>query len=461
MEAKSPKPTALVVDDDEVTLEYVAGLVAEENFHVRTASSFQGARASLNEELPDVLLADLSLPDGEGIDLFRELKRRSSLEIVVITGHASVDSVVECLRLGACDYLTKPIDAQRLKAILRNALRIAGLETRVSQLCKNLRHLGKFGTLVGVSPSMARVYDLIEKVAPTDATVLITGESGCGKEVVAQTIHEFSRRHLRPCVAVNCGAISTNLIESELFGHEKGSFTGASTMRRGSFEQADGGALFLDEIAEMPLELQVKLLRALETGVFLRVGGSEEIHVDVRFIAATNRVPHEAIARGRLREDLFYRLNVFSIDVPPLRERREDVDLLTAHFLSEFNRADGTSKRVSEKAMSLLRDHHWPGNVRELKNAVQRAFIIARHEITSKHLPPEFQAESVPEALRFEIGTPIAEMEKRMILSTLDHLNGNKKQTAARLGLNIRTLYNRLKEYQEASTGGEDRGESA
>lgn len=455
-EAAGPTPRALVVEDDRLTLRYLAELVEQENFQVTTATTLEEARRALSSEMPDVLLVDLSLPDGQGVDLFQDLESRTATEVVVITGNGSVDSVVETLQLGACDYLTKPIDASRLRAILHNVLRIGGLSRKVDRLHEQLRQLGKFGSLVGVSPQMESIYDLVEKVAPTDATVFVTGESGTGKEVVARTIHEFSSRSSSPFVAINCGAISTNLIESELFGHEKGSFTGATSLHRGSFEQADGGTLLLDEIAEMPLELQVKLLRALETSTFLRVGGSHEISVDVRVVAATNRAPLEAIADGRLREDLYYRLNVFSLEMPPLRERTGDVDLLATRFLSELNRDEGSSKRVSDEALEILRRHSWPGNVRELRNVMQRSFIVATDAILPEHLPPELRAEETCSTrLAFEVGTPLAEVEKHMLLATLEHQGGNKRKTAEILGMNVRTLYNRLAEYEKSAGDGE------
>jgi DNA-binding NtrC family response regulator len=306
--------------------------------------------------------------------------------------------------------------------------------------------------MVGASPAMQRVYDLLAKVGRKDATVLLVGETGTGKEVAAQTIHRLSRRHNEPFVAVNCGAVSASLIESELFGHERGSFTGADRMHRGVFEQAHRGTLFLDEVSEMPLELQVRLLRVLETGTLTRVGGTETIRVDVRVVAASNRRPEDAVAAGKLREDLLYRLNVFPISLPPLRERGDDVELLAGQFLAELNREEGTEKLFTAPALARLRRHSWPGNVRELRNVVQRAFIVSDEAIGAETLPLQAApapagGEGEPGRLLFRPGTRIAEVEKVLIVATLEHFEQDKKRTAAALGISLKTLYNRLNEY--------------
>ena len=276
-------------------------------------------------------------------------------ETVLITGQASVETAVEALRRGVADYLTKPVDFARVKTVLANVSRTRELKEEIGGLRGELRKLGRFGALIGAAPAMQKVYDLIGKVAPTDATVLITGETGTGKEVVAQTIHQLSRRSREPFLPLNCGAVSPNLIESELFGHERGSFTGADRIHKGYFERANRGTLFLDEVTEMPLELQVKLLRVLETSEVMRLGGTEAIKVDVRVIAATNRQPEEAVATGKLREDLLYRLNVFPIHLPTLWDRREDVELLADHFLALLNKEEGTSKEFTKAARERLR----------------------------------------------------------------------------------------------------------
>ena len=307
--------------------------------------------------------------------------------------------------------------------------------------------LGRFGRLYGSSTVMQDVYRMIEKVAPTEATVFITGESGCGKELVARTIHERSPRARGAFVAINCGAIPQNLIEAELFGHERGAFTGANRQHRGCFDRAEGGTLFLDEITEMPLEMQVRLLRVLETGRFVRVGGDGEIRTNVRVLAATNRDALDAVRDGRLREDLMYRLAVFPIVLPPLRERDGDTELLAEHFLQNLNVEGGMSKRFSRAALTTIRAYHWPGNVRELKNAVHRAFIMAE-EFVELDLSGLACPAVEGECLRMPVGTSLAEMERQAIFATLDHCRGNKRRAAEMLGVSLKTLYNRLTAYQ-------------
>ena len=307
--------------------------------------------------------------------------------------------------------------------------------------------LGRFGRLYGSSTVMQDVYRMIEKVAPTEATVFITGESGCGKELVARTIHERSPRARGAFVAINCGAIPQNLIEAELFGHERGAFTGANRQHRGCFERAEGGTLFLDEITEMPLDMQVRLLRVLETGRFVRVGGDGEIKTNVRVLAATNRDAIDAVRDGRLREDLMYRLAVFPIALPPLRERDGDTELLAEHFLQNLNVEGGSAKRFSRAALTTIRAYHWPGNVRELKNAVHRAFIMAE-EFVELDLSGLACPAVEGECLRMPVGTSLAEMERQAIFATLDHCRGNKRRAAEMLGVSLKTLYNRLTAYQ-------------
>jgi DNA-binding NtrC family response regulator len=307
--------------------------------------------------------------------------------------------------------------------------------------------LGRFGRLYGSSPVMQDVYRMIEMVAPTEATVFITGESGCGKELVARSIHERSPRSRGAFIAINCGAIPANLIEAELFGHERGAFTGANRQHRGCFERAEGGTLFLDEITEMAPEMQVRLLRVLETGRFTRVGGDGEIKTNVRVLAATNRDALDAVREGRLREDLMYRLAVFPIALPPLREREGDTELLAEHFLQTLNVESGTSKRFSRAALTTIRAYHWPGNVRELKNAVHRAFIMAE-EFVELDLAGLACPAVEGECLRMPVGTSLAEMERQAIFATLDHCRGNKRRAAEMLGVSLKTLYNRLTAYQ-------------
>jgi two-component system response regulator AtoC len=445
-------PRALVVDDDQDFRDAVEAVVAETGFAIESASTLAEARSLLGRRTPDVAFVDQSLPDGNGLELLQDLEGCPATEVVVITGHATVNSVIGAFRGGVADYLTKPVDVRHLRSILASVARRLELSEEIATLRGELRELGRFGPLIGASPAMQAIYDLIGRVAPTDATVLLQGESGTGKEVAAKTIHQLSRRRNKPLVVLNCGAVSPQLIESELFGHERGSFTGADRSHRGFFERAAGGTLFLDEITEMHAELQVKLLRALESGSILRVGGEHETPVDVRVIAATNRDPDEAVEEGKLRRDLLYRLRVFPIHLPPLRARAGDVDLLADDVLASLNRAESTSKHLGRAARAALRGYHWPGNVRELQNAMRTAFILADEDITPACLPQKIRegpspAETVAAegaVLQVRVGTAIAEVERRLILATLAACDGKKEHAAAVLGISLKTLYNRL-----------------
>jgi two-component system response regulator AtoC len=445
-------PHALVLEDDLDSQSALAELVERAGFSTSVAGTLEEARALVAKEPPDVALVDLQLPDGNGMDLFRDVERPASTEVVLITGHASVDTAVDALRMGASDYLTKPLDVARLRTVLANVARVRELKEEVGTLRAALRKLGHFGPLIGTSPAMQKVYDMITRVAPTDATVLLTGDSGTGKDLVAQTLHDLSRRRQAPFLPLNCGAVSPNLIESELFGHERGSFTGAERLHKGYFERADGGTLFLDEITEMAVELQVKLLRVLETGTVLRIGGERPVSVDVRVIAATNRRPEDAVAEGKLREDLLYRLKVFPIHLPPLRERGGDVELLAENFLAQLNTAEGTDKMFTKAAMEQLRAHSWPGNVRELKNLVHHAFILADDEIGADCLPlePAGSGDSSRASLQLKVGVSLAEADRRLILATLNEFGNDKKKTAEVLGISLKTLYNRINDYKAA-----------
>jgi two-component system, NtrC family, response regulator HydG len=449
-------PHAIVIDDDKDFQEAIQEVAEQEGFTVEAAGTLEKARSLLARRLPDLALVDLSLPDGDGFALLEQLEATPSTEVVFITGHATVRSVIEALREGASDYLTKPVDLQRLRTILANVARRCELHEEVEALRAELRGLGRFGPLIGSSPSMQTIYDMIGRVAPTEATVLIQGQSGTGKELVAQTVHQLSRRRKHSFVALNCGSVSPQLIESELFGHERGSFTGADRIHKGYFERAAGGTLFLDEVTEMPQELQIKLLRALETRHIIRIGGEQEIAVDVRVIAATNRDPDDAVRDGKLRQDLLYRLRVFPLQLPPLRERAGDVDILAEHFLSQLNRTEGTQKHFNRATLEALRAYHWPGNVRELSNAVHTAFILADVEIGPACLPASMRADGPrPDAhgtggpvLEVRIGTSIDEAERRLILATLAACDGHKERAAHVLGISLKTLYNRLNQYK-------------
>jgi two-component system, NtrC family, response regulator AtoC len=440
-------PHVLLVDDDPDTLEWLSEFVRNEGFTVATADSLRAARIQLTRTSPDVLLADLQLPDGHGIDLVTDLESRESTEVVMITGHASVESAIDAMRAGATDYLVKPVDIERLRGILQRVPRPGELHEEIGELRDELRRLGRFGHILGSSPPMQRLYEQLSRVAPTSATVLLVGESGTGKELAAQTIHDLSRRKRRPFLPLNCGAVSPQLIESELFGHEKGSFTGADRQHRGFFERANGGTLFLDEITEMSLELQVKLLRVLETGTFMRVGTNEPLVADVRLVNATNRIPEKAVADGKLREDLYHRLNVFPIQMPPLRDRGTDIELLAEHFLDKLNKEEGTAKTFSPAAVAALYSHTWPGNVRELKNYVQRAFIMADNVIDVEIARGTMQEAAPTPLFTVRIGSTLEETERRLIEATLAECGNVKRKAAEMLGISLKTLYNRLAVY--------------
>ncbi len=448
-------PHAIVIDDDPGFQEAIAEVLSQEGFTMESATTLAQARQLLGERMPDLALVDLSLPDGEGSQLIPELATMPFTDVVLITGNATVDSAVDAFREGVVDYLTKPVELPRLRAVLANVARRRELHDQVEDLRAELRRLGRFGPLIGSAPPMQHLYDMIARVAPTNATVFIQGESGTGKELVAQTCHQLSRRRKQPFVALNCGSVTPQLIESELFGHERGSFTGADRIHKGYFERAHGGTLFLDEITEMPVELQVKLLRVLEMGKIVRIGGERELPVDVRLVAATNRDPHEAVAQQKLRQDLLYRLSVFPLQLPPLRERGADIDLLAEYFLSHMNRAEKADKRLGRAALERMRAYHWPGNVRELKNVMDRAFILADQVITTECLPAlsgdatPMSAEPVGlgPAIELKPGISIGEAEKRLIFATLEACNGNKERAARVLEISLKTLYNRLNAY--------------
>jgi DNA-binding NtrC family response regulator len=446
MESENSRPRALIVDDDPEIAAVLTELVEREGFAVTSASTLARAREEIAALVPDIVLVDIHLPDGSGLELL-DAQGPASPEVVLITGQASVETAVDALRRGAADYLTKPVDFPRLKMVLGHVTRTLEMKDEIGALRTELRRMGRFGALIGASAPMQKVYDLIGRVARTEASILLTGETGTGKEVVAQTIHALSRRSKKPFIPVDCGAISPTVIESELFGHERGSFTGAERQHRGYFERAHTGTLFLDEITEMPVELQVKLLRVLETSDVLRVGGDKPIRIDVRIIAATNRRLEEAVSAGKLREDLLYRLNVFPIPLPPLRDRGEDVELLAQHFLGELNAAEGPKKQFTAAARERLVRHNWPGNLRELKNVIHHGFIVADAEIGLEELG-ETPGRGSAKSLTMAVGTPLVDAERRLILAALDQFDGDKKKVASALQISVATLYTRLNEYK-------------
>ena len=442
----------LVVDDERDTAATMAMLIADEGFTVATAGSLHDARRQMALQSPDVVFVDLQLPDGSGLRLLEDDSLREHSEMVLVTDHGDVESSVQALRLGAVDYLLKPVAPQQLHEVL---MRVSG---RATDACGNS---ARFGRLLGRSEVMKQVFRQIERVAPTSVTVMLTGESGTGKELAAATLHEMSPRRNRPFLAVNCGAISPNLMESELFGHDKGAFTGADRDHAGYFERAHGGTLFLDEITEMPPELQVKLLRVLETGTYMRVGSSTVRHCDFRLVAATNRDPQGAVEQGRLREDLLYRLNVFPVHLPPLRARAEDIGLLAEHFLQAIGREEGLPKRISPSVLAQWNHHAWPGNVRELRNIVHRAYVMASDtEIADACLPQPAPVAAEPahtepreaRTLWLQVGIRWDEVQRQVTLATLEHFEGHHQRTCDALGISVKTLYNWMREWEPVSS---------
>jgi DNA-binding NtrC family response regulator len=416
------------------------------------AANLREAREFLGGAPRNLALLDLELPDGRGLELLPALSRSRTTEIVFISGHATVSSAVHALKEGASDFLEKPVELRRLRSILRRVRALQLPEFEPAVVRERIATEGRLGALVGRSPQMLAVYEQILKVGPTSATVMISGATGTGKELVAQTLHEMSSRAGGPLVAVNCGAFAPTLVESELFGHERGAFTGADRSRPGVFEQAEGGTLFLDEITEMPTELQVKLLRVLETHAVTRVGAEIPRRVDVRVISATNRDPVECLRAGRFRTDLFYRLGGLRIDLPDLASRHGDVALLSRMFLDHLNEVSTRTKTLEQDAFVELERHAWPGNVRELKHVLERAHILADDRIGAEHI--RFTSPTVPldkpssgAIVNADVGISIREMEKRLIQATLEHVNGNKPEAACVLGISLKTLYNRLNSY--------------
>jgi DNA-binding NtrC family response regulator len=450
-----PGERVLIVEDDPATRSGLAELVQAWGFQTSEAVDGEEAMRKVTTFRPAIVVSDLVMPRMGGLELLHALSDQlSDITFVLLTAQGTVESAVEAIKDGAYDYLSKPVDPQRLQILLQKAVERQETLREVKQLRRQLREQGSFGRITGNSPGIRGVYRVIEQSAPTNASVLIWGDSGTGKELVAQTIHDLSPRSSFPFVAINCAAIPETLLESEIFGHEKGAFTGAHDRRTGVFELAHRGTLFLDEIAEMMPATQVKLLRVLQERMFRRLGGRQELTVDVRVIAATNLNPGDAVKSGKLREDLYYRLNVFAIELPPLRERREDIPLLVQSFLNEFNKGNGKAIRgVDQEAMYVLERYPWPGNIRELRNVIERATILADTEfIEHRHLPPTLIArgeESLP-SLTITPGTTVDEMERRLIILTLEHTHNNKTRAAEILGISLKTLHNKLNRMKEA-----------
>ena len=441
-------PKLLIADDEKNIAEGLKMLLEEEGYEVDAATDGKKAWDKLRKGEFGLVLADLKMPKLDGLELFARMREEGiDSEIIIITGEGTVASAVEAMRYGAYDYLTKPLDLARLKALIPKALDKYQVRTANRQLQKQLESLSRYGDMLGQSEQMQHIYRIIEVVAPSSASVLIAGESGTGKELVARAIHNKSGRSKGPFVALNCGAFPREILENELFGHEKGAFTGAINEKPGSFEQAHGGTLFLDEVAEMESDIQVKFLRALEQRAFRRLGGKKEINVDIRVVAATNKDVDEALREGKLRDDLYHRLAVIPIHLPPLRERGGDVRLLAEEFLRKFAvEQDKSITGFSEGAIEYIDTYRWPGNVRELKNAIERAVILAKGEILEvTDLQPHIRMDEGE--VHIPVGTSLEETERRVTLKTFAFTAGDHKKTAKILGLKEKELRERLISY--------------
>src|ERR1700678_3935366 len=446
----------LIVEDEENERTGLAELVSGWGYRTDTAADVVEALEKIPVFAPSIVITDVKMPRMGGMELVEKLADMSqTIAVVMVTAQKATDTAFHAGRLGVQDYIEKPIDVRRLRSILTNIGEIMNARTENELLRRTLRDCGSLGQLRGTSRKMQEIFRLIELVAPSTASVLITGASGTGKELVARTIHQLSPRKARPFVAINCAAIPETLIESEIFGHEKGAFTGALERRTGCFELAEGGTILLDEIGEMPVGTQAKLLRVLEDHKLRRLGSKVETSVDVRVLAATNKVPDDAVANGELREDLYYRLNVFNIHMPALREHKEDIRELVKGLLADMNQKhDRKVADVSEAVLTMFQAHSWPGNVRELRNTLERAVIVCDGGLVeTKHLPPGFgqsplrSGSNDPDAVRLGVGTTVEEAERLLILKTLEATSNNKTRAAEILGISLKTLHNKLKEY--------------
>ena len=448
---------ALIIDTDHKSSEELGDLIAKWGYEVALAQDRAGAIARMNEFDPAVIISGSSSSNQDHFDLLREFRSvQPDTPVVLLTTDGSVETAVTAIQEeGAYYYLEKPVEPEKLRRVLEQAVELGKTHRENEVLRRQLKDRGAFGELVGNSESMREIYGLIEQVAPSSASVLITGESGTGKELAARTIHQRSPRVGRPFVAINCSAIPETLMESELFGHEKGAFTGAASRRIGCFELADTGTLLLDEIAEMPALLQAKLLRVLEEHAIKRLGSESEIKVDVRLLAATNREPEEAVRTGALRADLLYRLNVFRLHLPPLKSRKDDLPLLAQHLVTQLaEKHERPARFLSPGAISALKFHEWPGNVRELRNVIERAVIICSGEQIERHHFAPYPIEQRErlrneDTISFPVGTPLEEAERQIIVRTLQKTGNNKTRAAALLGISLKTMHNKLNLYRE------------
>lgn len=452
--------TILIVDDERNIRDGLGEAFAMEGYLALKASDGQEAIQLLDEQYIDLVITDLKMPKVSGMELLQHIKRRwQNIPVIIITAHGDISEAVSAMQFGALEFITKPLDLEHLLKLTKNALEIRELSIKNQELRDEVLAQQRISSIIGKSAAMRRIFDLVRKVAPTKASVLITGESGVGKELIADAIHNLSPRRDKPLIKVHCAALAESLLESELFGHEKGAFTGAQTRKRGRFELADSGSLFLDEIGEINQNVQIKILRVLQERKFERVGGESTVEVDVRFIAATNRELKQEIAEGRFREDLYYRLNVVNIHVPPLRERREDIPLLAATFLHEFSQEN--SKQIDgfePRARQALYTYDWPGNVRELRNCIESAVVMSSSNFISiDDLPPGPRSSQEKKEIHIPAFSTIEEAEKIIIAETLAMLGGNKTKTAEVLKIGRKTLYQKIDEYgllQHGKQGG-------
>jgi len=441
----------LIVDDENNTREGIARALRASGYEVFLAGSGDEALSLLKQNSMDLMLTDLRMKGMGGLQLIEESKKLyPDIKVIAFTAYGSIEVAVEAMKRGADDYLSKPVNLDELELIFEKTLKTKKIESENRLLREQLNRNMGLEKLIGQSPKMKEIYELIEQVAPTRASVLIQGESGTGKELIANAIHQLSQRKDKPFIAVHCAALSESLLESELFGHEKGAFTGAHERHVGRFERADGGTLFLDEISEISSRIQVKLLRVLQETAFERVGGDQTIHVDVRVISATNTDLKKNVDEGQFRSDLYYRLHVVFIQIPPLRERKEDIPLLIQHFLKDAAKENQKSmKTISSQAMEMLMEYPWPGNVRELKNCIQSLVVLSkRDEIGMNDLPPNVRNFQGAKESGLNSGLALKDAEKTLIVKTLQSTDNNKTKAAQLLGISRRTLHRKLREYQ-------------
>ena len=442
----------LIIDDEKNIREGLATALEMDGYNTAVAENGEKGLECVNKGDIDLVITDLRMPGISGEEVLQKITSEiPGLPVIVLTGHGSIDSAVSAMHSGAYDFLTKPLNLEHLSLVVKRALKNRELQIQNKQLQEEISKSKPFESIIGKSAEMQKIYQMIQKVAGSKASVLITGESGVGKELVAHAIHNLSPRKNNPLVIVNCSALSESLLESELFGHEKGAFTGAAARKRGRFELANGGTIFLDEIGEINQSIQVKILRVLQDKRFERVGGEETLEVDVRVIAATNRDLEEEIKKGNFREDLFYRLNVVHIHVPPLRDRKDDIPLLINEFMQEFAKENGKDiKNIDNHARAALYKYSWPGNIRQLKNCMESAVVMCSSDtITLNDLPPTIKSESSANSMQIPFGVTLEEAEKIIIQQTLAQNQGNKSKTAEVLGIGRKTLHRKLDEYEE------------